>query len=710
MFSIRKIAIAFALGTCVLADVFNPDPSIFPDWSKTKRFTPVEQTQMDRMGGYDVSPNKKHVVYTHSQWDLSKNKYKRGLRLVNLEDSSSVDLTAFEFGNFDSNPIWINDDIIAFTAVRGSPSTNIFAISVSSKAVTQVTNYTNGISSISYSTAAKKFAFISDVYQGMDMEQSSTERKRRKGLPYHGVVYDQLRIRFWDTWNTDDKSRLFTMPADIVNGVLTKTGDPVNVLEKFSPQYFGLIPDSYDFSPDGKNIVFSSNIPSREQQWKSVGGIYVVPTDGSVAPVRVNNGMDGDASSPVYSPDNKYIAWLQIFNPDNNNDIRKIILYDISTDTHRKVADSFMDSPTSLKFSADCKSLYAGFALQKDVTVLKINLSNDSMTRLTGDGYLTNWSEISNEQILVVLNSFQFPDTMFLVPADGSKKKTQVTHDNDSNLKDLWFSPTESYWFTGALNQSVQALVTYPYGFDSSKKFPVALIIHGGPHSSWYDAWSYRWNINMFANQGYIPVIINFHGGNAYTQPFSNSVLMNWGTYPFEDIMKGFDYFLENAEFADKSTTVALGASYGGYMINWINGHTDRFKALVQHDGIFSTISMFYSSEIMAFSTVENGIPWIPEQRESSEKNNPERFVKNWKTPTLVVHGEKDFRVPLTEGISCFSALQRLGVESRFLYFPNENHWVLQPYNSLQWHSEVLDWIGKHTNKTNWNLSSIPSK
>ncbi|PVU97490.1 hypothetical protein BB561_000524 [Smittium simulii] len=642
-------------------------------------------------------------MFFQSQYNNTSNKSTNSLYLIDLSSpGAAAELTEKSYTTSDSNPIWINEDIVAFLAVRGSPATNLFTVSVSSKTITQVTNFTNSIGGIVYNSAAKKIAFTSSVYQGKNMEESAAERKRIASNPSSGVVYDQLQVTDWDFYVKKEKSQLFTASVEISNSSIKLVGSPLNVVSKYTGD-FGLVPHDYSFSADGKSLVFVSEIPSREVAWSTETGAFTVPSDGSEEPKRHNNDYKASASQMAFSHDGKYVAWLQMQVPEFGTDQNRVILLDTTTGKQSRLIPEFENSPTMLKFSSDSKHLFLVIPVEKDIALFKVEIATNKMLRLTEDGSVSDFTQISSDNLLVNLNSFQYPSTLFILNCNDSAQLKKVYFENEKALENVWLSPTETYWFTGALNEKVQGLVLYPHGFNPEKKHPVAFIIHGGPHVSWNDGWSYRWNGNIFANQGYIIIIINFHGGNAYGQKFTNSIINNWGTYPYYDLMTGLDYFLDKAKYSDSNNTIALGASYGGYMINWINGHTDRFRALVQHDGVFSPISMAYNMDNVGFMQFEQGKPWIPSEREVAEANNPERFVQNWKTPTIVIHGELDYRVPLTEGISAFTALQRLGVESKFLYFPDENHWVLKPANSLKWHSEVFSWIGKYSNMTNWS-------
>ncbi|OMJ16062.1 Dipeptidyl-peptidase 5 [Smittium culicis] len=696
-----------SLAIVTFADVFNPDPSQFPDWSKVGRFDPEIFVQLKRMSSPAVSPNNKFVVYSQYKYNTTLNSKGTNLRLVDLTKgfSSAIDLTEFAYGQGDSSPVWIDDNTVAFTAVRGSPASNIFTVSTVDKSIKQLTNYTNDIGGIVYSKDAGSIAFTSMVYQGMDLEQSAVERQRISDLPSSGVVHNKLFVRHWDTWILQDRSQLFTIPVSNSYGSVSVTGKPVNICAKYSGAW-GLEPDFYQFSPDGKRILFNAKIQGKEESWQTENGIFEAPVDGSAEPKRLNSNFKGASSSPVYSPDGSKIAWLQMATRGYESDQNQVILYDIKTATQKRVISSWDRSPSSIHFSNDSTKLYLEVSYEKDVAIFEVDLAADKFTRLTADGTYSFVSQLSESSFLVTKNSMQFPTRLYTMnkSQDGTYTESQVTFEDNDLLNSLWFSKAESFWFVGALNENVQGMILYPYGFDPACKYPVMYLIHGGPQSSWNDGWSSRWNPNIYANQGFVTVIVNFHGGDAYGQAFTDSIAHNWGSYPFQDLMTGLDVVIHNAKFVDEDNIVAAGASYGGYMINWINGHTDRFKALINHDGVFNTVGMYYMTEELWFMEHDMGIPWVAADREIYDKYNPEKFTANWKTPTFIIHSELDFRIPVSEGLSAFTVLQRKGIDSKYLYFPDENHWILKPQNTLKWLSEKLQWAGKYTNTTVWQL------
>ncbi|OMH83782.1 putative dipeptidyl-peptidase 5 [Zancudomyces culisetae] len=701
-----KLTIVSVLGLISVtnAGIFDAPPPDLPDWSKVERFTPDHLFAIKRLGALSVSPDKKNAVYTQWFFNRTANKVGTSLRVMDIANNfKSRDLTTYKEGRSDTSPVWLDSDTVAFSAVRGSPALNVFTVTVSDNKISQLTNFTNSVYTLVYSSAAKRLAFNSDVYPGLGIDESADKAEQMSAIPYSGVVYDHLFVRHWDTYIPKTRAQLFTLPIDKVDGTYAVTGTPVNVAAGYTGAW-GLEPVSFVFSADGKNIAYAAKIPGVEESWSTKNDIFVSPVDASQPPVSVTPNNPGACSAPAYSPDGKYLAWLQMNTKGYESDRNRVMLMDLSTNQVSEVDMGWTLSPGSLKFAEDSKSLFHITGISVDNALFRYDFATKKNTQLSDASNLAFFDELGDNTLLVLAAALSHPMTIFTLKADGAKNKVKVSTENDELLSSLYLTNAYTFKFTGALDEQVEGYMMYPYGYDPSKKYPVAVMIHGGPQQAWLRSFSYAWNSNMYASQGYFTININFHGSPGYGQEFVDTIGRNWGSYPYEDIMKGLDYFLQEACGADADRVVGLGGSYGGYMTNWINGQTDRFKALVNHDGTFSTVSSYYATDELWFMEKDSGTPWIPKEREVMERFNPERYVANWKTPMLIIHGELDYRLPITEGLSTFTALQRRGVDSKLLYFPDENHWVLQPYNGLQWFSEAFQWIGKYTNTTTWTL------
>jgi dipeptidyl aminopeptidase/acylaminoacyl peptidase len=324
-------------------------------------------------------------------------------------------------------------------------------------------------------------------------------------------------------------------------------------------------------------------------------------------------------------------------------------------------------------------------------SIFRVNLAGGPVRRVAKGGYFGSVSVLPDGRVLARRDSMIAPAELWISADDGSDLKP-LTHVNEARVKAAQMSTPEEFWFAGARGDRVHGWLLKPVGLESGKKYPLVYLIHGGPQGAWNDHFHYRWNPQVYAAAGYAVAMVNFHGSTGYGQGFTDSIRRDWGGKPYDDLMLGLDHLIEEHDFIDGSRIGAAGASYGGYMINWIAGHNDRFRCLVNHDGLFSTRSMYYSTEELWFPEWDlGGTPW--EAAETYRRWDPSEFVENWKTPMLVIHGQLDYRVPDTEGLSAFTALQRRGIESKLLYFPDEDHWVMKPQNMKLWHETVLGWL-----------------
>lgn len=397
--------------------------------------------------------------------------------------------------------------------------------------------------------------------------------------------------------------------------------------------------------------------------------------------------------------------------PKYEADKNRLIIYDHQTKKKRDLTESHDLSVDAFAWSAESEALFITTMQEGDVRLYRIDVATATLKLIVGEGTVNGLSRIPRSNNFVFsLNSLTSPNEFYFLDGSGLKVK-RISGIHESYLSNVKMSAVEKFWFTGALNDQVMGYLLKPVDFDPLKKYPLAFLIHGGPQSGWTNGFSTRWNPQAFTGAGYAVIAINFHGSNGYGQAFTDSINRNWGSYPFEDLMKGLDYALEQYSFIDEHRIAGLGASYGGYMINWLNGHTDRFNCFVNHDGLFDLKSMYFTTEELYFPEYEFGGTPV-EDPAIYQKYSPSNFVSNWETPTLVIHGGRDFRVAQGEGFStckihalCFflnftvlvTALQRQGVTSKLIFFPDENHWVLKPANSLRWYREVLNWIQTFT-------------
>ncbi|KAJ9085557.1 Dipeptidyl-peptidase 5 [Entomophthora muscae] len=530
-------------------------------------------------------------------------------------------------------------------------------------------------------------------------------RSHREDFGDSALVFDQLFVRHWDTFiNPDSKRQLFSVRVKRGkenNPIWYFASEPMNLLqgtELESPVApFGDSGD-YSLSPDGKELAFISKFPGREQAWTTKSDVYVVSLDGQSSPKSLTDSL-GASSQPQYSPDGKYIAWLQMKEPQYEADKNRIFVYERETGKITKLASWWDRSPSSLEWSGDSDTLLMIASEFGKSKVFNVKVSTNKLRQVTKYDSASDLQLLCENVFVATLSNLVAPPEFYTIALNNQTQITRQSNVNTERIKNYSLSEPEEFWFPGADGHQVHGLLLRPPTFSRWKKYPLAFLIHGGPQSAWENSWSNRWNPNVFANAGYIVVAVNPHGSTGYGQKFTDSIKQDWGGKPFKDLMLGLDYVIDNYESVDKERMCALGASYGGYMVNWINGHTDRFRCLVNHDGMFDAKHAYYTTDELYFNEHDfGGVPWASPKK--FEKFSPSSYVWKWATPTLVIHSAKDYRLVDGEGLATFTALQRRGIASRLVYFPDENHWVLKPANSLRWHSEVFTWINRYANLT----------
>jgi dipeptidyl aminopeptidase/acylaminoacyl peptidase len=459
----------------------------------------------------------------------------------------------------------------------------------------------------------------------------------------------------------------------------------------------------YSVSPDGQELAYTSNIDEVEAT-STNNEIFIVPMAGGT-PKKIST-SPGNDNTPIYSPDSKYIAWRSMARAGFEADKSQLLIQDRQSGQTRDLTNKFDRSVGSFAWAQDSTTIFLSaedhgespiWALPLRTTDLHeiarvhgddLAVSNDGAALFFGRASIGAPNEIAQ----VDVRGWLAKTSQLMTEADMKQTPKVVTHVNDALLSQIDMQPLEPFTFKGAGNDDVQGFLIKPPGFDPTKKYPLKFLIHGGPQGAWGNSWSYRWNGELFAANGYVVVMINFHGSTGYGQKFTDSISGDWGGKPYEDLMKGLDFVEKTYPFIDKNREAALGASYGGYMANWVLGHTDRFKCIVSHDGVFNTESAYGTTEELWFNEWEfKGPPW--KNRELYRKFSPHLFAEKFKTPTLVVHGQLDFRLDVSEGFQLFTTLQRLKVPSKMLYFPDEGHWVLKPQNSRLWWKTVNDWV-----------------
>jgi dipeptidyl aminopeptidase/acylaminoacyl peptidase len=708
-------------------------------------FTFEDMMRLKRVEEPEPSPDGKWVLFAAVDVDLKVNTKTPHVWIVPLAGGQEREIIADQDAD---RPRWAPDGKrFAFISTKEGGSQiwvadfdgAIGAVTATHKLTLIATEASGEL----WSPDGKNILFTSNVYPECDDSVFVREYNcnlgkldQLKKSQVKAQIFTHLLYRHWNAYKEGKRSHILVMPAPMVDENWDiKEHHFANWLfyhdltpgDFDAPQFNLGGQDNYAFSPDGQEICYTSNhdpVPAISTN----NDLWIVSVNGRQAKNITADNPASD-STPLYSPDGKYIAYRAQKRPGYESDQFRLMLYDRKTgETRDVIGNSLWDwvgayvwAPDSAKIyyvSSDDEARNKGQNVIWSTTVEPrlvtppknlpkglrpitrimfgqritrgydddLATSSDGMTLLFTRMSLQRPAEVQKLTIPATIDPYDLPNG------------EQLTHLNDSLLSQVAMSPLEPFWFAGANGDKVQGFLVKPPNFDPNKKYPVKFLIHGGPEGAWGDDWSYRWNPELFAANGYAVVTINFHGSTGYGQKFIDSINGDWGGAPFEDLMKGLDYAEANYSFIDKDRECALGASYGGYMANWILGHTNRFKCIVTHDGMFNTESAWGTTEELWFNEWEfKGTPYT--NRELYRKWSPHLFATNFKTPTLVIHSQLDYRLDVSQGFDLFTTLQRLGVPSKMLYFPDEGHWILKPQNSQLWYKTVNDWVDQWAGK-----------
>ena len=650
-------------------------------------FSVLDMLAMDRISDHQVSPDAKTIVFVRRITDLEGNRGRTDLWSIPVAGGEPKRLT--EHPDADSSPRWAPDGRSIFFISKRSGSAQVWSIPANGGEATQVSDLPLPVSNLAVSPDGKLLAFTADVFT--DCKDLACTRKRlddRAEDKRTGLAYDRMFVRHWDTWKDGRRSHLFVMPA---------TGGPARDL---TPGLDADVPskpfggrDEFTFSPDSQSMVYTARVAGSREPWSTDFNLFVVPVAGGAPKVLTADNAAWD-THPVYSPDGKTLVWTAMQRAGYEADRFRIKAMDVASGQTRTVTEAWDRSAGSVAFSPDGTSLIVVAQNLGQKSIFRVDLASGEPTTLVRDG--SNGGPVfAGDKIVFARHSLTHPTELYAIPAAGGVA-TRITHINDAKVKVAKMGIPEQFSFKGALGDTVYGYLVKPVDFDASQKYPVAFLIHGGPQGSFGNMFHYRWNAQAYAGAGYAVVMIDFHGSTGYGQAFTDAIQDDWGGKPLTDLQMGLAHVEKEYAWLDGSRVCALGASYGGFMINWIAGNwPDRFRCLVNHDGVFDNRSMYYATEELWFPEWDHKGTYYANPN-GHERHNPVAHVDKWKTPMLVVHGALDYRVPLTQGLGAFTAAQRRGIESKLLVFPDENHWVLQPHNGIQWHDEVLAWLDAH--------------
>jgi len=656
-------------------------------------FTVEDLVVLKRVGHPQVSPDGRRVVYVQRETDLEANQGRTSLWLLDLARPGGTPVRLADGKANDSSPRWASDSRTLYFLSERSGSPQVWRLSPGDGAARRVTDYPLEVGSFRISPRGDALALTMAVFP--DCADLACTKKRldaKEKDKASGRIYDRMFVRHWDTWSDGTRSHLFSARL----GADGAASSPVDVSKGFDADIprkpFGGDED-YAFSPDGTTLVFSTRIAGRTEPWSTNFDLYQVPVDGSSAPVNLTAANPADDAQPVFLP-NGDLAWLAQDRPGFESDRYHVMLRSARGGGVRSLTASWDRSVGQLGVAGDGRRLLAAVDDLGQRALYSIDPKTGTPTRLIGNGEVADFSP-ARDSVVISLDGLAGPADLYSVPVRGGTP-TRLTDVNHELMAARHLSDFEQFSFKGWNDETVYGYVMKPYGYEPGKRFPVAFIVHGGPQGSMGNEWHYRWNMQVFAGHGYGVVGIDFHGSTGYGQAFTDSISRDWGGKPLVDLQKGLGAALERYPWLDGERVCALGASYGGFMMNWIEGNwPDRFRCIVSHDGILDQRTMYYSTEELWFPEWEMAGTYY-DAPQLYEKFNPVNFVTKWRTPMLVIHGEQDFRIPYSQGLAVFTALQRRGIESRLLVFPNENHWVLKPADSVQWHHAVFDWLDAH--------------
>lgn len=659
--------------------------------AEARPMTETDLVMMKRLSGVTASPDGTMVAYQLRETDLAANKGKTDLYMLKLGTTGAQPVMfASKPDKNEHDPAFAPDGNGIFYISNESGSDQIWRFDIATATSVQASNFKTDVSGFKISPDGKKFAVWGDISRDCMEFGCAKDGDTSKAGPGTGREYDQLMIRHWDQWETPGNySRVFTvvLGADGKLGALGAAMDGHLVGDAPSKPFGG--GEEISWSADSSAVLFALRSADANEANSTNLDIYRSALQGTT-PVNLTADNAGMDTTPAASPDGKWLAWTSMARATYEADRLVVKLMDLKSGKVVALTDKWDRSIASLAWASDSKSLLVTAQDVLETPLFRVDLKG-KVTRLTDRGSIAEAAPLKNGGIVYAINSISGPSD--LVQMDAKGKTTRLTNVNAKALAALDPVNYQKFDFAGANGDQVYGQIVKPEG--ATGKLPVLLLVHGGPQGTFNNSWSYRWNPAVMAAQGYAVVSIDFHGSTGYGQKFTDSINKNWGGWPLQDLQKGMNAVGKIDTQLDTANACALGGSYGGYMMNWISGNwPDRFKCLVNHAGIFDLRAMAYETEELWFDHWDNGGPWTT--RTDGEKWNPVNHVAKWKTPTLVIHGEKDYRIPYSQSLAAFTALQQQGVESKLLVFPDENHWVLKPKNSIQWHQTVFEWLGKH--------------
>ncbi len=656
----------------------------------SRQLTIDDVTTLSRVAQPTVSADGRWLVWQQRETDLAANRGRFDIWRLDLKRrGAKPERLVAEAEVNESSPQIGHDNAVYYRSDKGGDDA-VWMIPAAGGTARKLTGFQGGFGGFEVSPAADKLLIWADRKPGAKTLAPAMEKKSADAGTAR--TYDGLFVRHWDSWATGDRSQLFVLPL----GPDGAPGDGAAITGALvgdtpSKPFGGA--EEVAWSADGRTVYFALREAGRIEATSTNLDIFAAPADGSAEPTNLTADNDATDNLPTVSPDGRSLAWFAMKRPTYEADCQVLMVRDLATGQVRALTEGWDRSVGSITWSPDSKRIFVTADDTQETPVFAVDAADGKITRLTQIGHVAAVVP-TGKGAVIQMNSLTAPDDFFMLAGKGTPKR--LTAVNAEKLAGIDMPTVTRFNFKGANNDTVWGYAVRPAG--TAGKVPVAFMVHGGPQGSSNNSWSYRWNPAVFAGAGYGLVAVDFHGSTGYGQAFTDAIQNNWGGWPLEDLQKGLKAATDKFAWLDGDNACALGASYGGYMMNWIAGNwPDRFKCLVQHDGVFDARAMAYETEELWFDEWEHGQKAYFEDPAAFERWNPVNHVAKWKSPMLVITGEKDFRIPYTQGLASFTALQRREIPSRLVVFPDENHWVLKPRNSRQWYGEVLGWLGKWT-------------
>src|SRR5580704_1161490 len=649
--------------------------------------------ELKRISDPQLSPDGKWMTFTVQTVDVAANKKPTQVWIAAVTDTAAAAPRQITHdGEFNSRARWSPDSRrLAYISDR-TGSSQIWLMDPDGGNAKQITNLPTEADGELFSPDGKNLLFTSEVYPDCGADDACNQHNldADQSSKVHARIYTELLYRHWTQWQSARRSHLLVVP---VTGGAARDLTP----GKYTVPPFSLGgPDDYDISPDGQEVCYSMNADAAPAA-STNADLYVVSIKGG-DPVKISSTPGAD-SSPLYSPDGKYIAWRAQFRAGYESDRWRLLVLERATGKLVNLTETMDRWVNSFTWSPDSTRIFFTTNDRGRQAIQLISVTGGAARNVvSGDSEVDDMQLSRDGKTMIYTEQSGVAPTEIYRTASSGGTPVAMTHLNDAALASHQMTQLEEFWVNSLDGSRVQSFIVKPYGFQEGHKYPVVFLIHGGPQGFWGHAWSYRWNPQVFAAEGFVVVMPNPRGSTGYGQKFVDDINGDWGGRAFDDIMAVTDHVAAEIPYVDATQMVAAGASYGGYMIDWMLGHTQRYKALVTHDGVYDLAGEFGATEELWFPLWEfGGTPW--DKPEDYDKWSPSHYVKEFHTPTLVVHGEQDFRVPYTQGLQLFTALQLQKVPSKLLLFPDEGHWVLKPQNSVLWYRTVLDWLKSWVNQ-----------